>query len=371
MPPKQVRLDRMWVIRGRATPDDGQVAIAAAAKEVDISACRKEVDMEQDATHIGGQFVSNGNRDRFGQQRQNVGGRPKKVNPADGLGLSSNRRVAGKPRRKEFGASEKLQMILKAKNIETKVRSEHVGISEGILVKVVQQAIGKHLPTLATHKKFKNLMAQEEKLQHLVHENRLGVDLSNPQKKNRGSQCGNRHGNHRGAGFRSSGAGRKNKYVKFWQLVKMWHTCERLTGVRVDTQDIYLKFHDNVSLEIKFLQYWESAGQLPVPQQVWLKELQHRLNILAENQKYREVYIDRLMAWGSMRVGRPSRTTSMTIEEEKVGWKITMKSWDQAVFLAGLGTAADLKGVVALPEEFVKRRKDIALVFGDQAPKTC
>jgi hypothetical protein len=342
--------------------------MAAAVKSVDVGHAAREVDMEQELTNVGRQFVNNGSRDKFGNMRQNAGGRPKKVHAE---GLASNRRVAGAPRRKEFGAKEKLQMIVKAKLLEAKIRTEHPETQEGILVKLVQQAIGKHLPTLNSPKKVKKLMVQEETLQNIMNVNRLGADLGNPHKKGKGGQCGNVHGNHRGAGFRALGAGRKNKFLKFWSQVKIWHCCERLTGVRVDTQDIYLKFNDAVALEIKFLQYWEAEGQLPADQVVWLKELQHRLQLLEANAKYRDVYVDRMMSWGSMKVGRPSRTTSMTLAEEQVGWKVTMKSWDQAIFLAGLGTAKDLKGVVACPEEFIKNRKDIALVFGDQVPKNC
>eukprot|EP00972_Heterocapsa_arctica_P113558 16437733-Heterocapsa_arctica.AAC.1 len=142
MPPKQLRLDRLWGRSGgRATPDDGEVAIAAAVASINVGHAAKEVDMEHDATNVGMQFVNNGSRDRFGQQRQNCGGRPKNVHPAEGL--ASNRRVAGKVRRKEFGAKEKIQMIMKAKQLDLKIRTEHPGSSEEMLVKLVQQAIGK------------------------------------------------------------------------------------------------------------------------------------------------------------------------------------------------------------------------------------
>ena len=157
--------------------------------------------------------------------------------------------------------------------------------------------------------------------------------------------------------------------MKFWQQVKTWHTCERLTGVQVDTQDIWLKFSDAATLEIKLLKLWHSRGKLPADQQVWLKELQERMQKLESNQKYQEVYLDRMMAWGGMKVGRPSRTSSMTLAEEHLNWKVSMKSWDRAVWLAGLGTAEDLEGVIALPAEFINRRADIALVMADQVPK--
>jgi hypothetical protein len=312
-------------------------------------------------------FVKNGSRDRYGHARTNVGGRPKKVRAA-GVQRSSNRRDPGATARKEFSAQEKIQMIFLVKRMESKVRSDHPEAEEEVLVRLVQQAIHRQFPTLSNRTKVQKLLAQEITLSSILLQNRLGADLGNPHKNSRGGRQPNRHGNYRGAGFRASGAGRKNKFVKFWSQVKIWHTCERLMGVRVDTQDIYLKFRDAVALEIKFLQFWHKDGKLPADQVVWLEELTDRLVLLDGSPRYRTVYVDRLMAWGSMNVGHPSRISSMTLAEEYVGWMVSMKSWDQALHIAGLGTAQDLKGVVACPEDFIKHRKDIALVFGDQVP---
>jgi hypothetical protein len=236
----------------------------------------------------------------------------------------------------------------------------------------VQQAIRRALPTLSSRLKVKKLMRQEELVRNILHTRRLGADLASPQKKGRGARLAKINQSSRqdsGAGFRARGGGRKNKFLKFWQQVKTWHTCERLTGVQVDAQDIWLKFSDAATLEIKLLKMWHSKGKLPADQQVWLKELQERMQKLESNQKYQEVYLDRMMAWGGMKVGRPSRTSSMTLAEEHLNWKVSMKSWDRAVWLAGLGTAEDLEGVIALPAEFINRRADIALVMADQVPK--
>ena len=45
-----------------------------------------------------------------------------------------------------------------------------------------------------------------------------------------------------------------------------------------------------------------------------------------------------------------------------------MCSWDRAVWLASCGSADQLKGEVAVPEDFLKHRKEVALVFTDQVP---
>eukprot|EP00972_Heterocapsa_arctica_P085315 12573542-Heterocapsa_arctica.AAC.1 len=59
-------------------------------------------------------------------------------------------------------------MIVKAKLLEANIRTEHPETPERILVKLVQQAIGKHLPTLNSPKKVKKLMVQEETLQNIM-----------------------------------------------------------------------------------------------------------------------------------------------------------------------------------------------------------
>ena len=58
----------------------------------------------------------------------------------------------------------------------------------------------------------------------------------------------------------------------------------------------------------------------------------------------------------------------MTLQQEFLGWKVTMQSWDFTMHLAAHGTEEDLKSVVAVPKDFIKHRKELALVFTDQVP---
>ena len=58
----------------------------------------------------------------------------------------------------------------------------------------------------------------------------------------------------------------------------------------------------------------------------------------------------------------------MTLDQEFLGWKVTMQSLDRAVHLAAHGTEADLENLVAVPKDFIKSRKHFALVFTDQVP---
>ena len=69
-----------------------------------------------------------------------------------------------------------------------------------------------------------------------------------------------------------------------------------------------------------------------------------------------------------MSVGTPSRSTSMTLEMEKLGWQVTHQGLDHAMWLAGCGQISDLEGHICLPSLWVKDRESTAVVFSDQVP---
>ena len=315
--------------------------------------------------------MKNGSRDRFGNLRVNVGGRPKKVVSADTpeKKVQGNRKKAGSTRQREFSAQEKLLMILQVKAIHKEVQELHQESSEHARVQLESQAIRRRFPTLGNRKKVRKLLAQEERLRKFVQERRLGADILHPSRKSlSGIQMQANSSQVLGVGCRALGGGRKNKFLKFWQQVKIWHTCERLSGVQIDALDIYWKFKDVVNLEIKLLQHFQDKGKLPADQSVWLEELKQRLAKLEASSKYQDMYIGRLAEWAGIRFGAPSRCTSMSLPQEKLGWEVSMKSYDHALWLATLGSAEDLRGHVALPQQFVEHRKDLVLAFSDQVP---
>ena len=86
--------------------------------------------------------------------------------------------------------------------------------------------------------------------------------------------------------------------------------------MEVDEQDIWLKFSDECTTEIEVLKVLQEQGILDPKLQVWLEEMEDRLGKLSESPKYRQIYIDRLMCWGDMSSGRPSRRSGMTLEQE-------------------------------------------------------
>ena len=121
-------------------------------------------------------------------------------------------------------------------------------------------------------------------------------------------------------------------------------------------------------VEQKLLQHWDDRGQLLADKKVWLQHIRERLQKLDASRKYRDGYVLKIIDWSGMKVGTPSRKTSMTLAQEKLGWELSMRSFDRAIWLASVGMAEDLKGQVALPEQFILHLKNCALVFTDQIP---
>ena len=67
-------------------------------------------------------------------------------------------------------------------------------------------------------------------------------------------------------------------------------------------------------------------------------------------------------------VGRPSRYTDLSPEQELINWEISHQGFDHAQWLAAFGCEEDLQQHVADPKKFIERRAETALVFTDQVP---
>ena len=95
--------------------------------------------------------------------------------------------------------------------------------------------------------------------------------------------------------------------MKFWQKVKIWHSLQRLQGLQVTEDEIMDQFFDALDLELEIHRQIDKAGKLKIRQVQWMEEMQDRKQKLLDSPKYLSVYRDRLMAWGEMKVGQPSR----------------------------------------------------------------
>ena len=329
-----------------------------------------------------GPAVKNGSRDRFGNLRKNVGGRPKKMSQAEVVPAKApedegdtqkkpaNRKVPGESFRNEPPATEKLRMIRELQEKEKEFWADHGpaaphgsfrrSMQEGGLAKVWRS----RWPSWKK-KDLKALIAKEDVWkQRVVEQNLAQGHTGQISSKGRRTTAISS----RSQGIRARGGGRKNMFMKFWVMVKGWHAFERMLAKTVHIEDVWLELKARVLHEIAILDAFEEKVKISAKQIVWRGELKSRLKKLESDGKYRERYLQRLCAWGQMTIGRPSRYTDLTPAQEEINWQITHQGFDRAQWLVGFGTEEDLKPHIADPPKFMERRAETAMVFSDQVP---
>ena len=246
MPPKQIRLDILWGLP-TAQVSDEQVAQAALIPAAPSKETKREYFETQFAQEIGKEFVPNGSKDKFGNLRKNIGGRPKMLvaSPVKFNAQSSNRRLAGRRAKMEFSAPEKLQMLQKVKDIEKAVEVQFIREPKEVQDMEAMKIIRREMLSLQQRKKVQQLKDMDAQIKKTIHVRRLSKNIRSSQPKQV------EYGFLKvGVGMRAAGGGRKNILANIWEHVKIWHTCERLMGVQVDMQDIYIKFKDLCFKEI-------------------------------------------------------------------------------------------------------------------------
>ena len=183
MPPRQIRLDRLWALPS-AKFSDGEVEQAALISAAPSRGTKREFLESQFAEEVGKEFVPNGSRNKFGNFRKNIGGRPKlPTSPVKLEKISSNRRQPGSRGRREFSAPEKLQMLQKVKDIEKAVEVQFSSEPKEVQEMEAREIIRRQMPTLASRKKVQQLKGMEGKIKQVMHERRLSKDIRSSQPK--------------------------------------------------------------------------------------------------------------------------------------------------------------------------------------------
>ena len=67
-----------------------------------------------------------------------------------------------------------------------------------------------------------------------------------------------------------------NRFLKLWQMVKIWVMVERNKGHTVDSTDIYEAFADNLGGEIQILETKATCTKLGPQEEMWLEELKFK-----------------------------------------------------------------------------------------------
>ena len=318
-------------------------------------------------------YVPNGSRDRFGRPRSNVGGRPRKQ-MADTATAGTHRRPGTKRSKLEFPAPELLAMGELVKVEIDKFWQKH---SEQREDKALQKQLDQRLLTLWPGWKIAKIKQTAEKGQiEMLRERCKELHLGKMSK----ARCLNPQGStlakfklkSNGLGVRKllgAATGKsRNRFLKFWQMVKVWHSFERMMGHGVDQQDCYLEFCDVVKREIELLQAVAQVRPLSSLQQRWKAEMQERLQKLAGSEKYKLSYCRRLTSWMGARWGTPSKFTELTREQEQIRWQMTVQGFDNAVWRTAFGSQVELQYYVADPARFRERAARTALIFSDEIP---
>ena len=126
----------------------------------------------------------------------------------------------------------------------------------------------------------------------------------------------------------------KSLFFKFWQMVKIWHSFERMMGHNVDATDIYQEFVDVVGREIQILERAARIAQLSKVEEMWVETMKGRLERLSLSYKYRMSYTERLMSWMGARFGIPSKRSNLSREQEEIRWQMTVQGFDGALWRA-------------------------------------
>ena len=140
---------------------DVQVAVAGACR----GQINEEIAREQEAEQVGKEFIKNGSRDRWGNLRANVGGRPRK-RPLSPEGP---------------GAPEEVS----PKKSDRKNKESYAGRHEKFITTMQNRSIQKEFPHFKRSAHIKAFLATEDRSKEIVVKNALGRDLTNPGRRSR------------------------------------------------------------------------------------------------------------------------------------------------------------------------------------------
>ena len=161
---------------------------------------------------------------------------------------------------------------------------------------------------------------------------------------------------------------RLNAFLKFWKMVKIYHSFERMMGHDVDASDLYQEFVDVVGRELQTLEKAESLMKLSKKQIAWKAQMADRLKRLQDSEGYRKNYVTRMMTWMGAKIGAPSKRSDLSAEQEQIRWQMTVQGHDYQIWRAAFADEDELKHYVADAKRFINRRKETVLLYSDESP---
>ena len=305
--------------------------------------------------------VPNGSRNRFGNVRANVGGRPRKLpvcrvgveGPTDMSNRADPRRA---PRRFELSGHAQVKLIDDVKARLTKAG----GLPENI--KKLWQSVRRDYPDV-NKKRIKKMLAREQEIKERVAVERLGAGYGVTHRASGVRIVGTNEAKLSMA-VRKSGAGRKFHLEEIMKEVKLWHDAERRMGHQVDAHDVRLEFQDRVQWHIAAEQSKKEGADLKK-----VKKWQLCIDTMSKmSLKLERQLSARLCKKMKVKLLTPSRYSQLTPTEERVRCELTWQQFDERMWIAAVADAKELSTWVADPHDFIKKRSETWLVFSDQIP---
>ena len=191
--------------------------------------------------------VPNGSRDRFGNCRANIGGRPRKT-PILRVGIEGPKDASNRadptraPLRFEMSGFAQVKLIT-----DIKARLAVAAGDQQQLAKV-WKGVRRDYPDVSK-RKIKQMLRREAVIKNRVAAERLGAGYG-ISGRSRGVRIVGSNEAKVSLAIRRSGAGRKYNLKEIMIEVKLWHDAERRMGHQVDASDVRLEFEDRVKWHI-------------------------------------------------------------------------------------------------------------------------
>ena len=171
----------------------------------------------------------------------------------------------------------------------------------------------------------------------------------------------------KGLGKRSGGAGVKDEFQMPKERVKTWFEMERGNGITVYPADLLGRYLQEFKMELVELLKQQDA-EFALERQIRIQKLEGRALKIMQSESYIKTTKMKLQAFVGAVAVSPSRTSVLTMEQEKVRARLTWQNLDYRIWQAAFAEEGELESLVADPVQFIENRHKTVIGFSDQIP---
>jgi len=169
-------------------------------------------------------------------------------------------------------------------------------------------------------------------------------------------------------GVRAPGGGRKSIYEFTLQELDDWIHAEYSCGHQMDKADVLDEWMSILAKKTMQMMIQDEKGVLPEEDKHLLEQYKQKLLILAKNNNNRKETMKWLTSRLEMEELMPSRTTSLTPDEELEGCINTWGMWDRVLWMAAFGNEKQLSTEIADPKTWDENKAQTVIVMEDEVP---